>query len=562
MSIFDGWHRPPNRIRGSRSHNSKIVSRLWIYLFLLLWTLPLLIGGYEQQSLKVHDEALYATRARLMLDTGDWVNPWLVPHHKTPGIYWLLAILYRWFGMSETTVRLPSVVISLFTIILIYEIGSIIINNYVGFLAAIILNLQFLWLQYSRLGNPDLPTIFLTLLAIFCLLKGEDKLNRYRNLLAIVAGFCLGLATVMRGLMVGVPLVALTPYLIFRNRHHHYLQNIWLYLGFIVGTIPLFVWLYLSWLRFGITTFKAIFGFALILGSDNRHGHSIFYYFLSLASSAFPWGLLAILGLFIACGSRLKYASILIGFPIVTFILISIYSTRLQHYSLGLYPFTAMLSGLVLYCLVKPRQHEFSVPRSLTSTVTCGGFSYDRATSIFPVLTYIFAGLGAILFLAAIVLFYLETEPEYAKIALATSLLWLCLPFVYYKYSRLVWLTALLGGNWLGLLTAVNIGVMGNYEPEIKAFIRQPEVAEIVKDNPVYILHGGGKTITLFRFYLNNLEHNVQKSPLPNCSYAVSDAEYLASYAVPYKSLADFKDWQLIKTTNCPNLSGQFKLLP
>ena len=51
-----------------------------------------------------------------MLDTGDWVNSWLVPHHKTPGIYWLLATLYRWFGMSETTVRLPSVIFSLFTV--------------------------------------------------------------------------------------------------------------------------------------------------------------------------------------------------------------------------------------------------------------------------------------------------------------------------------------------------------------------------------------------------------------------------------------------------------------
>ena len=529
----------------SRFDNFKIVSRLWIYLLLLLWTLPLLIGGYEQQSLKVHDEALYATRARLMLDTGDWVNPWLVPHHKTPGIYWLLAVFYRWLGISETTVRLPSIIFSLFAVILVYEIGSIIINHYVGFLAAIVLNLQFLWLQYSRLGNPDLPTIFLTLLAIFCLLKGENKSNKNRNLLAGVAGFCLGLATVMRGFMVGIPLVALTPYLISRNRYHHYLQNLCLYLWFIVGTIPLLTWLYLSWLRFGIPTFKAILGFALFLGGDNRHDHSIFYYFLSLATSAFPWGLVAILGLIVAYRSKLKYASILIGFPVISFTLISIYSTRLQHYSLGLYPFSALLSGLVLYCLINSKQREFDLPQSL-----------------FTVLTYIFTGLGIILFLAAIVLFYLETELEYAKIALATSLLWLCLPFFQKKYSRLLWLAPLLGGNWLGLFTAINIGAVGNYEPEIKAFIQQPEVAEILSNHPVYILHGGGKTVTLFKFYLTNLEYNIQKSPLPNCSYAVSDAEYLASYAVPYKSVANFKDWQLIKTTNCPNLSGQFKLLP
>ena len=542
MSIFDqGLKQARSSIQISSFYYriiGKNSARLWIYLLLLLWTLPLLIGGYEQQSLKVHDEALYATRARLMLDTGDWVNPWLVPHHKTPGIYWLLATVYRFWGMSETTVRLPSVIFSLLVAILVYEIGTIIVNFYVGFLAAIILNLQFLWLQYSRLGNPDLPTIFLVLLTIFCLLQGES-LNKYRNLLASIAGFCLGLATVMRGLMVGIPLLALTPYLIVRNRYHHYLNNVWLYLGFIVGMIPLSTWLYLCWLRFGIKTFKAILGFAIILGSDNRHDHNIFYYFLSLATSAFPWGLLAILGLIIAYQSKLKYASILIGFPIVTFVLISFYSTRLHHYALGLYPFTALFSALVLYCLVKPQQNRFYTVRSP-----------------FAALTYIFTGLGIILSLAAIVLFYLKIEPEYARIAVATGLPWLCLPIIYHqKYSRLIWLAALLGGNWLGLFTAVNIGMLGNYEPEIKAFIRQPEVAQIINNNSVYILEGGGKTLTLFKFYLTNLEHNIQELPLPPCSYAVSDAEDLAAYAVPYKSLASFEDWRLIKTTNCANLN-------
>ena len=63
MSRFDGRHKHPNSIRGSRPHNSRIVSRLWIYLFLLLWTLPLLIGGYEQQSLKVYYEVFYTTKS-------------------------------------------------------------------------------------------------------------------------------------------------------------------------------------------------------------------------------------------------------------------------------------------------------------------------------------------------------------------------------------------------------------------------------------------------------------------------------------------------------------------
>ena len=36
---------------------------------------------------------------------------------------------------------------------------------------------------------------------------------------------------------------------------------------------------------------------------------------------------------------------------------------------------------------------------------------------------------------------------------------------------------------------------------------------------------------------------------------AKSDAEYLTNYDVPYRSLDNFKDWQLIPSINCPNLS-------
>ncbi|GAB4547108.1 MAG: hypothetical protein Tsb0014_41720 [Pleurocapsa sp.] len=523
--------------------NSPTVSRSLIYAFFLLWTLPLLVGGYEQQSLMPHDEGLYATRARLMWETGDWVNPWLKPHYKTPGIYWLLAIIYRFFGMSETTVRLPSVIFSLIAVVLVYEIGRIVINHYAGFLAAIILNLQFLWLQYSRLANPDLPTIVLILLSIFCLLKGENSLFKYRNILLGVAGLCWGLALVFRGFMVAIPLLSLSPYLILENRRHHHLNNIWLYVGFILGTIPLLIWLYLSWSRFGLATFQSLFGLVVTLGNDNRHDHSSFFYVLSLASSAFPWALLSVVGLIIIWRNKFKfYKTLILGFPTIYFILISLYSTRLHHYSLGIYPFTALLSGGVLYCLWKPKQKQFIVNKRL-----------------YPTLNYIFTGSGIIFLAAAIIVFlYFKSEIQYAKIALVTSVPWIFLSLIYYqKYSRWVWLSVLLLGNWLGLLTAVNIGAIGNYSPEIKTFIQQSEVAKIINNNTIYLLEGGGETRTLFKFYLPHVQTNTIKYPPPPCSYGMSEAKFIDSYGVSYKSLANFRDWELIQKTDCIDSNSQ-----
>ena len=511
-------------------------NRPLIYIFLLLWTLPLLIGGYEQQSLMAHDEGLYATRARLMFDTGDWVNPWQEPHHKTPGIYWLIAIFYYFLGIHESTVRLPSLILGLIAICLVYEIGRLTINSDVGFLAACILNIQFLWLQYCRLGNLDLPTIVLVLGSIFSLLQAESKPAKSKNLLTGWAGFCLGLAVIFRGFMVGIPIIALAPYLWSENRRHHHLSNPGLYLGFILGLTPTAIWLFLSWSRYGSGTFQALLGLVVTLGTENRNNQSIFYYFLSVSASSFPWGLIAVGGLVIAWRNKIKYYYLLAGFPTVVFGLISIYSTRLPHYALLLYPFLALLAALALFCLVNPGQYKYHFPQW-----------------VLPTFSYFFTALGILLLLAGIVLiFYLKTEQQYGKIVIATSLSWLFLAFVSQrKYSSYLWLTTLLLGAWLGLLTAVNIGAIGNYEPDVKAFLKQPAITQIIDHNPIYILHGDDKTRVLLKFYLPNLEYNIAELPLPACSYAFSDSEYLLSFPIPYKSLGTLRDWQFIQTTNC-----------
>lgn len=517
-------------------NNLRTESRLLVYTLLLLWTIPLLVGGFEPQSLIAHDEALYATRARLMLVTEDWVNPWQTPHYKTPGIYWLIACSYGLFGLNETTVRVPSIIFSLIAVVLVYEIGRLTINHYVGFLAAGILNLQFLWLQYSRLANPDLPTIVLILLAIWALLQAE-KAEFNPNLWRRLAGFCLGLGFLFRGFLMGVPLLALTPYLILENRRHRHLNGVWLYLGMGCGLVPLLIWLYLSWTRYGIETFKALLGLVVDLGTDNRNDQSIFFYLFSIATSAFPWGIIAWGGGYIAARNRLRGdRSLILGFPLVVLTLITIYSTRFNHYALTLYPFLALLAALGLSALLAPQKYKYPFP-----------------AWVLPTIIYTFMTLGALLLIAAMVLiFAVQSEQQYAAIAIPLGLAWLFMGFLGYKkyptYFIVAWLVI---GNWLGLLTAVNIGAIGNYAPDIKNFVNQPQIAQILQREPTYILHGDDKVTVLLKFYIPNWQPNVNKLPIPACSYAFSDSEYLQSFTTPYESFGKIRDWEFIRLTNC-----------
>lgn len=57
-------------------------------------------------------EPLFAEAARGMYETGDWITPYFngeTRFDKPPLVYWLMAIGFHLFGVSEWTVRLPSV---------------------------------------------------------------------------------------------------------------------------------------------------------------------------------------------------------------------------------------------------------------------------------------------------------------------------------------------------------------------------------------------------------------------------------------------------------------------
>ncbi|MEO1561366.1 MAG: glycosyltransferase family 39 protein, partial [Cyanobacteria bacterium J06632_19] len=265
-----------------------INSKGFPYLSLLVWMLPLLLFGISNNSLMAHDEGLYAWRSRLMFDSGDWINPWETPHHKTPGFYWLIAIFYSLFGISEISVRLPNLIGSILSLFLVYEIGKILFNKKVAWLASAILSVEFLWLQYSRLGTPDIGMVFLVLLGISSLLKSE--LNpKHRYIWGLITGLSFSLGFLFRSFMIFLPIIALSPYLILQHRRHKHLANRMLYVGFVLGLVPTVIWLKLSSLRFGGDSFTEIINFVTKLSSSERRNNNWTYYFWNVFILAFPW---------------------------------------------------------------------------------------------------------------------------------------------------------------------------------------------------------------------------------------------------------------------------------
>lgn len=515
------------------------------YARLLLWTIPLLLFNSGENSLMAHDEGLYAWRARQMFDSGDWVAPWGNAHHKTPGPYWLIAIFYQLIGISEFSTRLPMMIFSIFCLFLIYEIGKIMLNKKLALLAGAILSVTFLWLQYSRLGNPDVPMIFLVLLAIYAFLQAELH-PKYQRIWGLIAGVSFGLGLLMRSLMIVLPTVALLPYLIVEHRRHRHLANPYLYLGLILGFIPTLVWLWFNWQRYSSQSLAALLGFVVTLGSQERSGNGIIFYFWNIPLKAFPWSLLSLWGLFLVIRRPIKdYQLILVGFPVVLFAELSIFSTRLSHYSLTLYPFIALLAAVGLdwlgriyqlgYVQRKSLLHKGNIPRTLSY-----GF-----------------GLLGILFILASVVAWAWGDRQYATLGLTVGLSWLILPIVWisryqFGYTFLTakyWLAGWLIPCWLALAVAGGSGLLSDYNPVYRNFLQQPAIASILKTHPIYFVNLSGKNSVLLNFYTPIHGQRVEKiSQLPVSSYAWVDQKTSSQLSSrPHRVIGTVQNYRLIQ---------------
>lgn len=522
------------------------------YISLLVWIVPLLLFTSGENSLIAHDEALYARRARRIFDSGDWISSWGNNHHKTPGPYWLIASFYQLFGVNEFSVRLPSIIFGIFCLFLIYEIGKITLNKNLAWLGTAILSVEFLWLQYCRLGNPDLPMIFLVLLTIYSLIKAE--LNpKYSHILTFIAGLSFGLGFLIRSFFIVVPTIALLPYLIVENRRHRHLTNPYLYWGLVVGFMPLLAWLWLNWQQNDHNTFSTLVDFVLKSAAEERAGNGILFYFWNIALKAFPWSFFSLLGLFLLIRRPWHhYHLILVIFPLIFFIEITIFSTRLSHYALGLYPFIALLAAVALNWLGKVYEMGHNKRKS-----------WRQKGNIPRVLSYICCILGILFLLAAIVVYNWSerlsltvANSQYAVIGLTVGLSWFIVPLVWigrhkfgYKFlSSGYWIAGWLVPCWIALALAGGFGLLSDYNPAYRIFLQQPAIASILKDHPIHFVQLSGKNAVLLNFYTPIHGQTVDTiTQIPPSSYAWVNKNNSPEISRPHRIIGEVQSYNLIQ---------------
>ncbi|MDX2271180.1 MAG: glycosyltransferase family 39 protein [Cyanobacteriota bacterium] len=432
--------------------------RFWGSAFLVTGlAVPLFLLSGHPPSLEGCDESFYAQMAREILQTGKWVAPTFLGEvffEKPPLLPWLVAFAYQVAGIHEWSARLPGILTALAAIPLTGWIGRPFVGERAALIGMMVLPLCFLWVQQGRLVGQDVPLTFLELLGIAALVAGWRGSKSWFWL----TGLAFGLGLLMKSAMVLLAGAATLPFLLSQWRRWLTAWSFWW--GLLAGLGGFGVWLGLAIQQYGWRVVETLVGKVEDLGATPFHAsNNQFYYFWHIPAHGFPWTVLALVGFWHLIRQQPSRTLLIWSFPLVLFLLLTIYPTRTHYYSVQLYPWLALLSGVCLDQALNWRQS----PR-LSQGISWG----------LGLLGVLLGGLGVVVIMG---IPGLEMLQPHGLALLVIGFFYSSLPVIWLwrralRFAGVLWLGSLLLASGVTLLSVVQRPDFGNFSPDMATFAR------------------------------------------------------------------------------------------
>jgi 4-amino-4-deoxy-L-arabinose transferase-like glycosyltransferase len=141
--------------------------------WILLWVALLIASGYGFRDPWPADEPRFASLARDMVASGNWIIPRVggdLYQDKPPVYFWLLAASYALIGSVRWSFLLPSLLASCVTSLLVYDLGRRLYGRRAGLCAALLLasSLQFVITMRGAQIDPTLLMFSMLSVWAFC----------------------------------------------------------------------------------------------------------------------------------------------------------------------------------------------------------------------------------------------------------------------------------------------------------------------------------------------------------------------------------------------------------
>jgi 4-amino-4-deoxy-L-arabinose transferase-like glycosyltransferase len=479
---------------------------------------PLLLSA-APRSFLAHDEGYYALQARWISEGGPWLAPlwWGQPvFDRTVGVQWLIAGAYRLFGLQAWVAHLPSLGAAVASLLLTAALARQLLapgaparSPYgageaegaggagladpspspspsssaggvgLGWLSALLLALTPLWINYAHLASQDMPLLAVELLGLYALVRARTGASPWWGFLA---GLSVGPAFLIKGFMVAVPLVAIAPFVGLQRRQLLVRPALWL--GLVVGWLPVLAWLGLSLQAFGPEVVGGLVSKLLYLSHSDVYSGGPFYYLWNIPANTAPWVVLALVGWWqgwrgkgLGAEQGREQRLVLLLYPLLLLVLLSAFRTKTPYYGLQLTPMLAILAAQVVQGWsqggrARPRWGAWGV----------AGFGGVLAA----------AGLG-LLAPAAPLAAALQLDPAqlpggflpYGLAALALGGSWALIPWG--RRPRALLATALLG-PWLALVLLVQAGLFSDRSAALRLALAEPAIVAALAQGPVAVV--------------------------------------------------------------------------
>src|SRR5690242_16858711 len=167
-------------------------------------------------------DSVQASIARTMMRTGDWVTPHLdgIRYLEKPPLkYWLMALSFKAFGVSDVAARLP---MALFTVLLCWltaRMGAWAFDRKTGLLAGVIMTTSLGLFLFTRVLISDVALTFTIALAMWAFLRALDDREQHPRSWGLTYGASVGAGLLFKGLIAALfPLAAAFLYLVFTGK--------------------------------------------------------------------------------------------------------------------------------------------------------------------------------------------------------------------------------------------------------------------------------------------------------------------------------------------------------
>lgn len=338
--------------------------------FLLFFSAMLFMNKLDFGGLANFDDCFYAQKAKEILETGDWITMHYYgnPVFENPPFYiWLMAIMFKFFGVSSYNARFFSALFGVGTIILVYLLGKTLFDKWVGFFSASVLITTQYFTKFARHAMFDVTLTFFSTLAILSFILGLKERKYF-----LLMGLAIGVSVLTKSVLGLFPLVAIIVYIIF-TKQWKIIANSTFIVGILISiSLPGF-WYVVEYIKYKKVFLYTHFGWliwerAFVLDREKQRWYSHLKYLRQLVIYYLPWYPLAIIGAvkMVKNMKNNKKETLLIIFWVVILVgTMSIANARKLWYIMPAFSGMAIFSGYLLNYLFKKDEIRLIVVKSI-----------------------------------------------------------------------------------------------------------------------------------------------------------------------------------------------------